>query len=161
MLGEVSEGALLEGRVCEGATIDGCVLCGIVCCEEEEEDVEGEGFCCGGSCGVNLLRRCRALFLLNAGFVVGGRKGGTEGCCEGTVGVFVICLEWTVPGEAGEGVLVGRGGGVVCKGTPLGVVGDCWAKLRHWITRVFILFARDLSGMFRRTWLMYFPSLVL
>ena len=38
-----------------------------------------------------------------------------------------VCV---VPGGAGEGVLdVGRGGGRV--GTPLGVVGLCWAKLRH------------------------------
>ena len=42
----------------------------------------------------------------------------------------VVCV---VPRGAGEGVTNAErsGGGVVREGTPLGVVGDCWAKLRH------------------------------
>lgn len=68
--------------------------------------------------------------------------------------------ECVVPGEGG-GVEEGRGGVVRDGGTPLGVEGDCWAKLRHWMTSVFILLARDLSGMARRTWFTYFPNLVL
>lgn len=91
-----------------------------------------------------------------------GALGGVGAADELVVlGAFAGATVCTVPG-GGEGVVaVDRGEGVAQEGKPFGVVGDCWAKLRHWITSVFILLARDLSGIARRTWLMYLPSLVL
>ena len=56
---------------------------------------------------------------------VGVCEGGEICVCGARVRVVLVC------GEEGEGGADVRGGGVICAGTPFGVDGDCWAKLRH------------------------------
>ena len=56
------------------------------------------------------------------------------GVCEGgeiCVSGAGVRVGVPVRGEGGEGEAAVLGGGIICAGTPFGVDGDCWARLRH------------------------------